>query len=134
VRVLSRLFRRLFLQMLEAAHAGGQLKFFGKHAGLVDRNRFAGFLRPMPIAICEIYVNLKTDDSDNRYKAQNAGYCPSPSIRVASQLVGGSYSHYTSIFCLTNKTITCRCFPSEFSGFAQRAGNDTDALNFSINL
>ena len=56
VRVLSRLFRRLFLQMLEAAHAGGQLEFFGKHAGLVDRNRFAGFLRPMPKAEWVVYA------------------------------------------------------------------------------
>ena len=31
VRVLSRLFRRLFLTMLAAAHAAGRLQFFGDH-------------------------------------------------------------------------------------------------------
>jgi hypothetical protein len=47
VRVLSRLFRRLFLQMLDAAHADGRLKFFGAHAGLADKAQFARFLRPL---------------------------------------------------------------------------------------
>ena len=37
VRVLSRLFRRLFLQMLATAHADGRLKFHGGHAGLVEK-------------------------------------------------------------------------------------------------
>ena len=47
VRVLSRLFRRLFLQMLVAAHADGRLKFFGAHTGLADKAQFARFLRPL---------------------------------------------------------------------------------------
>src|SRR5215216_3581442 len=34
VRVLSRLFRRLFLEKLLAAHAAGRLRFFGDHAHL----------------------------------------------------------------------------------------------------
>jgi Putative transposase len=44
VRVLSRLFRRLFLQMLGAAHAAGRLKFQGNQAGLADQAAFAVFL------------------------------------------------------------------------------------------
>ena len=47
VRVLSRLFRRLFLQMLEAAHSDGQLKFFGAHTGLADKAPFARFMQPL---------------------------------------------------------------------------------------
>jgi len=47
VRVLSRLFRRLFLQMLDAAHADDQLKFFGAHTGLTDKDQFARFLKPL---------------------------------------------------------------------------------------
>ena len=47
VRVLSRLFRRLFLAMLVAAHAAGQLKFFGDHAALADKAAFAAFLAPL---------------------------------------------------------------------------------------
>jgi hypothetical protein len=40
VRVLSRLFRRLFLEKLIAAHEAGRLKFFGSHATLVKRGAF----------------------------------------------------------------------------------------------
>ena len=45
VRVLSRLFRRLMLEALAAAH--GRLVFFGEHAPLADRSAFAGFLVPL---------------------------------------------------------------------------------------
>lgn len=41
VRVLSRLFRRLFLQELQAAFAAGQLGFFGHLARLADPAAFA---------------------------------------------------------------------------------------------
>ena len=47
VRVLSRLFRRLFLEQLERAHRGGQLRFFGEYADLADRARFAQWLVPL---------------------------------------------------------------------------------------
>jgi GNAT superfamily N-acetyltransferase len=41
VRVLSRLFRRLVLEKLAAAHCAGQLQFFGKHAALTNAQAFA---------------------------------------------------------------------------------------------
>jgi len=47
VRVLSRLFRRLVLQMLIAAHQADRLQFFGAHAALADTNAFAAFLVPL---------------------------------------------------------------------------------------
>jgi Putative transposase/Transposase zinc-binding domain len=47
VRVLSRLFRRLFLEMLAAAHQAGRLEFFGDHAALADRAAFASYLAPL---------------------------------------------------------------------------------------
>ncbi len=47
VRVLSRLFRRLFLTALVAEHDAGHLKFFGDHAGLADKTAFAAFLAPL---------------------------------------------------------------------------------------
>jgi ssDNA-binding Zn-finger/Zn-ribbon topoisomerase 1 len=47
VRVLSRLFRRLFLQQLAAAHAGGRLQFFGNHAPLSDAKALAAYLAPL---------------------------------------------------------------------------------------
>ena len=47
VRVLSRLFRRLFLDQLAAAHRTGQLQFFGEHAALADAQAFAAWLAPL---------------------------------------------------------------------------------------
>jgi hypothetical protein len=45
VRVLSRLFRRLFLERLTAAHQ--QLQFFGQHAPLANAQAFATYLAPL---------------------------------------------------------------------------------------
>ena len=47
VRVLSRLFRRLFLEKLAAAHAIGELQFFGHHTQLSDAQTFAAYLAPL---------------------------------------------------------------------------------------
>jgi hypothetical protein len=47
VLVLSRLFRRLMLEKLVAAHAASKLTFFGTHAALADAGRFAAFLAPL---------------------------------------------------------------------------------------
>jgi hypothetical protein len=47
VRVLSRLFRRLFLQKLDAAHAAGRLSFHGDQSLLAKRKAFAAYLRPL---------------------------------------------------------------------------------------
>jgi hypothetical protein len=47
VRVLSRLFRRLFLEALLRAHHDGQLHFFGEHAELADPAAFAQWLAPL---------------------------------------------------------------------------------------
>src|SRR5215468_9098102 len=47
VPVLSRLFRRLFLQKLVVAHTAGELQFFGKHAKLADAKAFRAYLAPL---------------------------------------------------------------------------------------
>jgi hypothetical protein len=47
VRVLSRLFRRRFLDGLARLHRDGRLAFFGEHAGLADRTAFDAFLAPL---------------------------------------------------------------------------------------
>jgi hypothetical protein len=47
VRVLSRLFRRLFLEKLMASHAAGRLHFFGNHTALADAQAFAAYLAPL---------------------------------------------------------------------------------------
>src|SRR5438093_11677441 len=47
VKVLSRLFRRLVLTKLLAAHEAGRLNFFSDHAALTDRKAFTAYLAPL---------------------------------------------------------------------------------------
>ncbi len=47
VLVLSKLFRRLMLEKLAAAHKAGKLTFFGEHAHLAEPKTFAAFLAPL---------------------------------------------------------------------------------------
>jgi predicted Zn-ribbon and HTH transcriptional regulator len=53
VRVLSRLFRRLFLEKLAAAHQ--QLQFFGNHLPLANAHAFATYLAPLRKAEWVVY-------------------------------------------------------------------------------
>ncbi len=56
-RVLSRLFRRLFLEALQGAHQTGQLQFFGAHQGLGAHKAFIEWLKPL--RQCEWVVYAK---------------------------------------------------------------------------
>jgi len=56
VPVLSRLFRRLFLEQLVAAHEAGRLRFLGQHAALADTRAFAAFLAPLRRAEWVVYA------------------------------------------------------------------------------
>ena len=47
VRVLSRLFRRLFLERLNEAYRAGDLKFFGEHQSLIQADAFARWTKPL---------------------------------------------------------------------------------------
>jgi hypothetical protein len=47
VRVLSKLFRRLMIDKLVAAHAAGQLRFYGALAALGNAKAFAAYLAPL---------------------------------------------------------------------------------------
>ncbi len=55
VRVLSRLFRRLFLEKLIATHQAGRLNFFGDCAHLADTQSFAVHLAPTRKAEWVVY-------------------------------------------------------------------------------
>ena len=57
VRVLSRLFRRLFLEGLTAAFTAGELQFFGDLAPLNETRAFAAAL--LPLRTCEWFVFAK---------------------------------------------------------------------------
>src|SRR5215207_2114661 len=56
VRVLSRLFRRLFLERLLAVHQAGRLKFFGDHAALANARAFVAYLAPLRRAEWVVYA------------------------------------------------------------------------------
>tara|TARA_R110002110_G_scaffold187031_2_gene394406 strand:- start:184 stop:1386 length:1203 start_codon:yes stop_codon:yes gene_type:complete len=56
VRVLSRLFRRLFLDGLTELHRAGKLIFFGELADLRDANPFAAYLAPLRKAEWVVYA------------------------------------------------------------------------------
>jgi len=47
VRVLSRLFRHLFLEKLVDAHHAGRLQFFGRHQPLTDSTAFVDYVQPV---------------------------------------------------------------------------------------
>ena len=57
VRVLSRLFRRRFLEELQRLHRAGKLQFFGEHVALADAQAFKQWLAPM--RKCEWVVYAK---------------------------------------------------------------------------
>lgn len=57
VRVLSRLFRRRFIEELEQAHRAGLLQCFGEYAPLADAAAFADWLAPL--RECEWVVYAK---------------------------------------------------------------------------
>jgi hypothetical protein len=57
VRVLSRLFRRRFLEELQRQHRAGQLHFFGEHADLAEAGNFARWIAPL--RQCEWVVYAK---------------------------------------------------------------------------
>ena len=56
VRVLSRLFRRRFLEALEVAHRHGQWQFFGDYTGLADPATFARWLAPLRACEWVVYA------------------------------------------------------------------------------
>jgi hypothetical protein len=57
VRVLSRLFRRRFLEELQRLHEAGQLRFLGEHTRLADAGAFWAWLAPL--RRCEWVVYAK---------------------------------------------------------------------------
>jgi hypothetical protein len=64
VRVLSKLFRRLFLTKLMALYSDGHLRFFGDHARLADPKPFAGFIASMRAKKWVVYAKAPFSGPD----------------------------------------------------------------------
>ena len=77
VRVLSRLFRRLFLKALEQAFQNRELQFFGNLEPLQEPAGFAAYLAPLRDAEWVVYANRLLADR-NRLSPTSAA------IRTAS--------------------------------------------------
>ena len=56
VRVLSRLFRRRFLEELQRLYDQGQLKFFGEHRALANAQAFAAWMAPLRTGEWVVYA------------------------------------------------------------------------------
>jgi hypothetical protein len=68
VRVLSRLFRRRFLEELLRVHQAGRLQFFGEHASLAGATAFKAWLAPLRQCEWVVYAKRpesRADDSGN---------------------------------------------------------------------
>ena len=90
VKVLSALFRRLFLEMLIAAHDAGRLQFFGGHMRLADKAAFDAYLTPLRQIDCRVGgdVTIPTPHSPGRANFQH----PVPHGRA---LLAGAYRRWT---------------------------------------
>src|SRR5260370_20446646 len=68
VRVLSRLFRRLFLEQLQTAYQAGGLAFFATLAGLANPAAFTRWRGALPQTDCRVdgYVAIPTPHSAGR--------------------------------------------------------------------
>jgi hypothetical protein len=71
VKVLSRFFRRVFLNALEKAHAAGELQFFGELESLRDPQAFARYLAPL--RQCEWVVYAKAPFGGPQHVLQYLG-------------------------------------------------------------
>ena len=65
VKVLSRLFRRLFLEQLRDAHSTGQLSFYGKHSDLEERKAFERYLVPVQQVDWVVYAKKPFDGPEH---------------------------------------------------------------------
>jgi hypothetical protein len=64
VRVLSKLFRRLFLTKLTDLHKAGMLRFFGDHAHLADTKQFGHFITSMRAKKWVVYAKAPFSGPD----------------------------------------------------------------------
>jgi len=91
VRVLSRLFRRLFLEKLVAAHK--QLQFFSNHATLANAQTFATYLAPLRRTQWVVYAKrpsagLTRGTTHRPRRLQQAAREESPTLRRRSRWPG----------------------------------------------
>ena len=90
VRVLSRLFRRLVIEMLLEAHKASKLVFFGAHQPLANAGTFVDFLQPL--SRCEWVVYAKKP-----FGGPEAVLAYPPRLRPASRRIAAVSSSMSSL-------------------------------------
>jgi len=83
VRVLSRLFRRLALEKLDAAHRADKLQFFGQYASLTNAQSFATYFAPLRKKEWVVYSKRPFEASRKCYAISRAIPIVSPSPTAA---------------------------------------------------
>jgi hypothetical protein len=111
VRVLSQLFRRLFLQKLAAAHEAGSLQFFGQHTGLADHDAFTAYLAPLRKVEWVVYAKppFAGPDSVLAYVARythRVAISNSRLIRLDDTGVAFKWKHYRAKGATRHKVMT----------------------------
>src|SRR5206468_3545819 len=87
VRVLSRLFRRRFLEELEQAHRAGRLQFFGEDAALANITAFVQWLAPMRACEWVVYAERREHLAQARQLLEVTAAVEAPSCKHASTTI-----------------------------------------------
>ena len=117
VRVLSRLFRRLFLEQLSDAHRAGTLQFFGEHQSLAEAKTFADWLKPLRHIDWVVYAKRPFAGPDavlaylSRY-THRVAIANSRLIAMSEQGVTFKWKDYRAKERVRHKTMTLA--PDEF--------------------
>lgn len=117
VRVLSRLFRRLFLAQLRCAFDGGKLNFFHGLAALQDRCAFARYLAPISRAEWVTYAKPPFGGPDRvlEYWAAIPTAWPSPTAGSSKSPMTRSLSGGRTT-ATSRATRSCGCPPTNSYG------------------
>jgi len=94
VRVLSRLFRRLFLEKLVAVHAAGRLQFFGAQAKLADAPPSRQYLAPSRKVEWVVYSKRPFGGPEAVLAYLSRYTTASPSPTAACLLATATASHF----------------------------------------
>jgi hypothetical protein len=119
VRVLSRLFRRLFLEKLGDAHRAGTLQFFDEHHSLAKAKPFADWLKPLRQCEWVVYAKRPFAGPDavlaylSRY-THRVAIANSRLIAMDEQGVTFKWKDYRAKERVRHKTMTLA--PEEFIG------------------
>ena len=84
VRVLSRLFRRLFLEGLKALNEAGKLAFFGDLAPLADKDAFDAALAPLRRSEWVVYAKRPFAGPAGRPRLSRALHPPRRDLQLAA--------------------------------------------------